>query len=318
MRDKTKYYMEWAMQVINNSDNQIFGTGIRHPWQEYGFDINSNISIFELEGDHRDKSPIQFGDAKDMLMYWENTPKDGTAEKTNRRVILVQDMHPRVVKLLGVLLDIPPRFFLAHCDGFVDLSIIDGAFAKKNRSTYWKVAVPRWRVTPNTIPPGQYYIEAGNFTRQELHKKPQTTYITLKSLVSYWGKSYEPDSWTAVVLMDPFKTYVRPKFPESSDGPACYELPEIKFTREFVQEVLNTGIRSDGPQSSRRSTFDAAVATYGEELDSLPHTKDPFTGTAYIRNIIRSTWESFVVRRSREVHDLIFDDQMEHATISRG
>ncbi|KAI1660014.1 hypothetical protein F4813DRAFT_386886 [Daldinia decipiens] len=319
MREKTKAYKEWALAVVNNTQNPLFREHIRHPWQEFGFDIDSRVCIFEFEGDHRGKDNPQFDDARDMLMHWENTPKDGTSETKNRRIILVQDMHPRIIELLGVKLDIPPHFFLAHCDGFVDLSVIDDAYAKQNSSTYWKVTVPRWRSIPENVPNGDYYVEAGNFSRLELQKNTRLTYASLESLVSYWGKSYEPDSWTAVVLIDPYKTYLRPKSTDSSNTPARYELTDISFNRDFLYEVMNTGIRSDTRQSSQRSTFDAAVAAYGsDQLDKLPHTKDPFTGTMFVRNIIRSAWEDFVIRRAREVHDLIIEDQMEHDTSNSG
>ncbi|OTB02793.1 hypothetical protein M426DRAFT_191755 [Hypoxylon sp. CI-4A] len=319
MREKTRAYKDWALAIINNPDNPLFGSDIRHPWQEYGFDIDSKVNIFEPQGDHRGEVNIQFDDAKDMLMHWENTPKDGTAENINRRIILVQDMHPRIVELLGVVLDIPPHFFLAHCDSFVDLSIIDETYAKQNSSTYWRVEVPRWRHIPDDVPNGDYFVEAGNFSRLELRKSTPATYSRLHSLVSYWGKSYKPNSWTVVILMDPYKTYLRSKPTDDSDISIRYELSDISFHRDFLHEVINTGIGSITCQSSQRSTFDAAVSAYSSgQSNKLTLTDDPFMGTTFVRNIIRSAWEDFVIRREREMHDLIFEDQMEHDTSDVG
>lgn len=196
MRRKTKDYQEWALAIVNDKEVKPFDSTVRHPWMQNGFDINSKISIFQLQGDHTSEC-AQYDGARDLLLHWEQTPKDGSSQSINRRVILVEDMHPRVIELLGVLLDIPPHFFLAHCDEFTELQVIDASYAKQDSSTYWKVPVPRRRLIPASVTPGQYLIEAGNSYRREVEVREETRHVGLRSLVSCWSRSYAPESWTS-------------------------------------------------------------------------------------------------------------------------
>ncbi|XXG99319.1 hypothetical protein Hte_005656 [Hypoxylon texense] len=189
MRAQTKAYMEWAKAVTDtNNETVLFGSGIRHPWQEDGFDIDAKVQIFEVRGDHLGEEQPVFNDAKDLLMHWENTPKD------------------------------------------------------------------------------------------------------------------------AVILIDPYKTYLRPKNPTRIQE--RYECTDISFIRHLFLEVMVTGDRSDTLPPYRRSAFDAAVEAYSS--NTVPDTKDPFTGTLFVRNIIRSSWEDLIVRRAEEVHDMLVDDQTEY------
>ncbi|KAI2606547.1 hypothetical protein GGR54DRAFT_633402 [Hypoxylon sp. NC1633] len=304
MRDKTKAYHEWALAVVNNTEHKLFDTEkIRHPWQE-DYEADWKSQIFELEGDRVDDVGIQFDDARDLFMYLENTPKDGTSN-TNRRIILLEEMHPRIIEFLGVKLDIPPHFFLAHCDEYVDLSIIDRSFAKQDSSTYWKVAVPQHRRISEEVPNGEYHVEAGNFHRTELLRLNKSLLnLHMRSYVSYWGKSYGSDSWTAVILTDP-----RSGSPSRMSD--RYELDDFLWSRDVFHEVINTGIGSDYPQPYQRSIHDAAVTAYS--WSKPQHTKNPFTGTIFIRNIIRPIWEEYVYRQKGNMHDTLLDDRFKRA-----
>lgn len=200
MRQKTKEYQEWALAIVNNQDSRPFNSIVRHPWMQDGFDIASKINIFQLQGDHTSECG-QYADIRDLLLHWEGTPKHGSSQSINRRVILIKDMHPRIIELLGVLLDIPPHFFLAHCDQFSELQVIDAAYAKQDSSIYWKVPVPRQRAIPECVKPGQYLVEAGNCYRQETEVREGSKTVSLHSLVSCWSRSYAPDSWTSKYKM---------------------------------------------------------------------------------------------------------------------
>jgi hypothetical protein len=143
-----------------------------HPWRENveqctPFAINWDIRVFELTGDHCDLpgGPPQFESVRDLLMWWENTPKSDP-ERTNKRTIIIQDMHPRVLELIGVLLDIPPEFFLAHCNESATLTVMDEHYVNDRGSRYWKVPVPRSYHSPNyystRLPNDEYEIKLGN------------------------------------------------------------------------------------------------------------------------------------------------------------
>lgn len=144
MREKTQAYQKRALKALGRG---IIHPNIRHPWKGDGYHGESRMRIFELDGINtgsQDGPPPQFHTAQDLLKYWEKTtPSDGT--QTSRRVIILEDMNMRMIELLGVLLDIPPEFFLAHCSSRMDLGIVDRSGAKKGSSVYWSVEVPQRR-----------------------------------------------------------------------------------------------------------------------------------------------------------------------------
>ncbi|KAI1455317.1 hypothetical protein F4805DRAFT_476850 [Annulohypoxylon moriforme] len=318
MRDQTKAYKEWALATVNGgSQSRCFPDYKWHPWLEFGADVDANINVFELQGDHcNGKVHFQFNNPRDILMHFENTSKGGTSGKPNRRMILLQGMHPRIVELLGVKLDIPPHFFLAHCDRFVDLHIIDETYAKKSSSVYWRVPVPRRCDVPDDLIKGDYYVEAGNISRGEHELCPGGS-SSFENFVSYWGKNYESDSWTIVILIDPYKIYLRSASDSPSNTLARYEMGSSTSRPGTLQEVMNSGIGSNTCQWFQRSTLDAMVAAYSfEQLNKLPLTKDPFTGTTIVRNIIRSAWQGYVLTLDAKTFDLIIDDDVEHPSNS--
>ncbi|KAF5233689.1 hypothetical protein FAUST_7940 [Fusarium austroamericanum] len=176
-----------------------------------------------------------------MLLYYENSSKNEEPKQTNRRLFIVEDLHPRLMEILGVLLDIPPEFFLAHCEEFPNLSVSNPSGTALGSSSYWKVPVPRRYDLPRSCcqppPDGQYYAKLGNFNRGETPLGKGIQWVGLTSIVSYWGKPYGKDSWT-----------------------------------------FNT-------------------------------TKDPFSSTIFVRNIVRSIWGEFVYRQTTDVHDVQINDE---------
>jgi hypothetical protein len=109
-------------------------------------------------------------------------------------------MHPRVLELLGLLLDIPPEFFLAHCEEFCTFSVVDKRNANDRGSTYWKAPVPRHFLSPNyhskNLPThGKHVVKSGNIIRGWTSGVPPR-FVSYTSFVSYWANCYGKDSWT--------------------------------------------------------------------------------------------------------------------------
>ncbi|KKP02480.1 hypothetical protein THAR02_05435 [Trichoderma harzianum] len=130
MKQKTMAYAERARRI---AETEMLKEDTTHPWKEVPHSVSCTYYIYEFEGDHvgLENGPPMFSNPRDEFMYWENTPKDGTAEKRNRRIIILEDVSARLAEMLGILLDIPPEFFLAHCDESVDLNIMDEQYIKQ-------------------------------------------------------------------------------------------------------------------------------------------------------------------------------------------
>ncbi|KAK4069934.1 uncharacterized protein Triagg1_6729 [Trichoderma aggressivum f. europaeum] len=131
MKQKTMAYAERARRI---AENEMLKEETSHPWKEVPHSVSCTYQIYEFEGDHVDleNGPPTFSNPRDEFMYWESTAKDGLAEKRNRRIIILEDVSARLAEMLGILLDIPPEFFLAHCDESVDLNIMD-----EHLISYW-------------------------------------------------------------------------------------------------------------------------------------------------------------------------------------
>lgn len=175
--------------------------GKNHPWRENARHSPWKLRIFDLEGGRRDLSsgPREFENARDLLLHWEGASKEGATEKRKRRVIVLEDLSPRIAELLGVLLDIPPEFFLAHCNGSGELSVVNKQLFKQGSTKYWKVAVPQTRSLSRGIN-GTYRLVCGSFNRNSGMLEEGYTGHTLhfNSYVSYWASSHEAQSWTGV------------------------------------------------------------------------------------------------------------------------
>ncbi|KAJ4251008.1 hypothetical protein NW762_011658 [Fusarium torreyae] len=309
LKQQTKDCAERAQQVV--SEGYILDH-IWHPWLGNNpFPINNRIRIFEFGGDHCDlpEGPLQFDTTKDLLVYWENTPKDGTAGKTNRRVIILEDMHPRVIELLGVLLDIPPEFFLAHCEEFADLSVVDSLGESTGSSVRWKVPVPQRRDLPYQPEDGIYQLRLGNMSRSEVVINKSVGFVQLSSFVSYWGKEYDTDSWTAVILTDPHQCNLDPMDKELLGNQSPVELTDWTPARDISREFRLGSALDDTARQHRQPIFDTIVRAYDE--GDLRKCVDPFSATIFTRHTIRSIWEEFVIRALLGVDDIEFEDGRE-------
>ncbi|KAJ8124893.1 hypothetical protein O1611_g8747 [Lasiodiplodia mahajangana] len=213
MQEQTKKYREWALSVINDVDSPLLPPSARHPWQDQVFNLDEKVCIFERIGDenrHDNKEHLSPNDVKEKLLQWERTPSNSTGGQNNGRIIILQDLHPRIIELLGVKLGIPPHFFLAHCFNQLNLSVIDSNHSKRDDSTYWKVRVPRaLKFMTLDVPYGDCYLESGSIIRDTALIRSPVRTVLFSNVVSCWTKVTDPNSWTAVILMDPHKTYAR-------------------------------------------------------------------------------------------------------------
>ncbi|WXC50341.1 hypothetical protein QX201_010000 [Fusarium graminearum] len=303
MKIQTRAYAHRVSEALNG------GFLLRqywHPWrQDIPYKIRCTIKVHEFMGDHHGIKV--FDDPKEMLLYYENSSKNEEPKQTNRRLFIVEDLHPRLMEILGVLLDIPPEFFLAHCEEFPSLSVSNPSGTALGSSSYWKVPVPRRYDLPRSCcqppPDGQYYAKLGNFNRGETPLGKGIQWVGLTSVVSYWGKPYGKDSWTSVVLIDPHRCKLESKWAPtiSLDLVDCNGLRDI--TREF-----RLGSSFDKiVQSHKQRIYDATVDAYDNH--KVNTTKDPFSSTIFVRNIVRSIWEEFVYRQITDVHDVQINDE---------
>ncbi|KAM0511558.1 hypothetical protein ACHAPE_009708 [Trichoderma viride] len=196
MKEKAKAYAKRAAAVAKE---MLFE--LNHPWKQDAHHSPWRFRFIDLERGCRSLScDNEFEKARDLLLDWESTRKKGGVGERNRCVILLEDLSPRIAELLGVLLDIPPDFFLFHSKGYGELSVVDKQLSKRGRSKYWKVAVPQMRSLPQTgLPPaterGSYQVACGSFVRDTDEFKDHTIEFNFDSHVSYWANSYGHGSW---------------------------------------------------------------------------------------------------------------------------
>jgi hypothetical protein len=202
MKVKTRDYGERARAVVQT---RFPLERFWHPWRDnvdLDFDFDLDIKIYEPTKVHFGVpgGQSQLREIRDLLMARRYASGDGSTSQPNKRIVVIRDMHPRVLELLGVLLEIPPEFFLAHCEELATLSVVDEHYATNRGLTYWKVSVPRAYRIPDdhaitTSKEQIYSIKMGNVNRGYAYLP--TRYISFSSFVSYWAKCYGEGSWTS-------------------------------------------------------------------------------------------------------------------------
>lgn len=308
IRGKTEAYYERVMKALAT---RLVKKDTRHPWMNHDTPVDCKIRIFELY--NRSSLPsrsIHIHNPQELLEYWENTSADDIAEGTRQRVIILEDMNPRSAELLGVMLDIPPEVFLAHCEEFSDLSVVDRSCAKRGSSTYWKVRVPQKRSLPEGFggPYGACYLESGTFDRGGLILTEDISYFSFQSVVSYWGKAHEDGSWTAVLMIDPHTAHLRIQPSDSATTRVCLE--DWEPVRTLCHEVMLDCSEIETVQPYERSMFKAIEDAHS--CAEMTVTDDPFSATIFARNFIRATWEEHICRDEWSVHDTLFEDERQH------
>lgn len=197
MLEKTKAYQERAKKAI---ENDIISPWIPNPWTidngDDQPDIPWRLCVIEFAADDA-PSAHHFGSPRELLKHWQSASSD--ARTARRRVVILEDMDARMVELLGVLLDIPPEFFLAHCSTGLELSVVDRFYSKKRSSHYWKVEMPRIASIPAGVYDSlaQYPLYSGSFWRYAMTIRTTANPLDFESPVSYWGSNTHDDgSWT--------------------------------------------------------------------------------------------------------------------------
>lgn len=173
---------------------------MNHPWKANACPSSWKFRIFDLKDSSRVLSSGDELAVRDVLLRWQSTRNNGAVGERKRSIILLEDLNPRIAELLGVLLDIPPEFFLAHCSLEGELSVVNKQLSKQGNSKYWKVAVPQGRLFPRRMDPGRYQTFCGSLYRGGVTvRKPVKWNSTFNSYVSYWASHmYGVDSWTGV------------------------------------------------------------------------------------------------------------------------
>ncbi|KAI0514632.1 hypothetical protein F5B22DRAFT_647387 [Xylaria bambusicola] len=276
MRERTEKYRKRALSIAQNIGLSS------HLWTYSSSSPAQKIGIFENKNDQHDQSEnhsASLNDVRERIVQWEDALRHRKDNKSNGRVILLEgpELSPRLLELLGVILNIPPHFFLGHNCGDWHHSAID-AYFKQDTSMYWKVQVP---LVPQTVS-----VEPGLRQIGQFHVIQKTTTY---NNVSYWTRSFDHNSWTAVILVDA---------KDSKRGPSYrYGTRSISMKTSFHEILETAATKSDYMYQS--SIFGAVVASYS--TSKIPTTNDPFEGSILIRNIIRSCWEEVVASLAAQI-----------------
>ncbi|KAF2017857.1 hypothetical protein BU24DRAFT_420919 [Aaosphaeria arxii CBS 175.79] len=311
MEKQTRAYQARATSAVQNrlfAPQSQVARAIRHPWMEGASSGTSRLQIFEVEGNLSGVTDERSADnsVRDLLMDWTSAPEEavpGQGTRVTRRIIIVEDLIPRIAELLGVRLDIPPEFFLAHCDEFVNLSIVDATCTVQS-GKYWRVPIPQRRALPVNFsgPYGIWHLECGVFGRQDALLSEAVGSLRYMSHASCWATTYGDGSWTILVLLDPHQAIIRRK-----ENPShCIELQNYPYLRKLCAEVFPSASGDAPTWPDHRPIFDALVKAHSE----VPITvdSDPFSGTTYLRNLVRSSWDERIRRNELGVHDQLYQD----------
>ncbi|KAJ8110877.1 hypothetical protein OPT61_g6395 [Boeremia exigua] len=268
---------------------------------DHGGTIDANM--FELTAKPGSLPP--FEDLCDLLMYATSPPVQG---KLCRRIIIMENIGQRYAEILGVRLDIPPEFFFAHCRETLDLSVVDETITAQH-GRYWRVPVPQRRLLPADKDQltGAWYLESGFFYREKVEISENSgTRIDFESQVSFWATDYGSGSWTVLLLVDPFQTNLLYK----QDLEKVLNLCRHEFLGRYRTEVLASGSEDLPVQAEHRSIHDTLVKAH--EVDMVNHTSTPSSGTAFVRNLVRSSWEERIHRAEWELYDQMYTDDANH------
>lgn len=111
---------------------------------------------------------------------------------------------------------------------------------------------------------------------------------------------------TVVLLVDPFERILR-----SDENPEATmkTIPRL-FTSRLATEVLPSATADLMLQSETRSLYDGIVSAH--VAVAIQHDRRPFSGTAFVRNLVRAAWEEMLYRTEWHIHDDLIKDGHEH------
>lgn len=196
MLTAAEQYEKRIHELVNNG---LVKDTFRNPWQREIYRYNfPKVSVRVFSG-HVGPSNFQ-GNQKEIFYHYDQG-RDNESSEPFRRLILLEDVDPRFAELLGVELDIPPEFWLAHCDGTCHLNTVDGMLNHQGRSTYWRVPVPQTRFLPHddNRETGEYYIETGAFDRFSQQVNEHDSIVRFEGFISFWGKKHD-NGWTGMFI----------------------------------------------------------------------------------------------------------------------
>ncbi|KAF7876841.1 uncharacterized protein EAF02_008061 [Botrytis sinoallii] len=230
------------------------------------------VCLFELEGSslQSKNQPQHSQSARDLRFYLMNSRVDQSSSEMQKRLIILEDIDPRFAELLGVMLEIPPAFFISHYHRDINLSILDRTYAQTKNSKCWKTAIPRC----STLNPlkddfedyeGDYNLFAGNFFRRPIWNQEMGDFLHFHSVMSYWGQQLGDSSWTI---------NTRPKNPWYQqvllDPPNSYT---IASNRECMYDFLTAVLHEDISKAWSKLTVHRRSKEYGSD-DSESETSD--------------------------------------------
>lgn len=312
MKERTKAYAMKAAAVANKMCRNR-----NHPWQEDPRRNSWRLRIFDLEGGfHSFSCDNDFDKVRDLLLSWESTRKGDALgnnaagdRRRSRYVILLEDLSPRVAELLGVLLEIPPEFFLSHCEGTNELSIVDKQMFKKGGLKYWKVAVPQVRDVSRAPKGGSYRLLCGFMDRSTHELNENVTRVSYYNYVSYWANSYGDGSWIAVIITDIHSCHLE-SHPSNPNHPDTIHLQNTDVFYTNYREIRLDSAEDEMTQPHERSFFDAVANSYDNTPPEFPD--DPFSATCVVRNCIRAVWEQRVCWEQNVIESTAWEIVWQH------
>lgn len=172
-----------------------------HPWIDNDVPrCVPRLCLFELEGSSlkSKNQPQHFQSARDLRSYFMKSRVDQSSSETQKRLIILEDIDPRSAELLGIVLDIPPAFFISHYHRNINLSTVNRTYAQTKKSKCWKIAIPRY----STVNPlevnhkGFCDLFSGNSIRGRYWGRLPNNIIFYDNMISYWGQQLGESSWT--------------------------------------------------------------------------------------------------------------------------
>ncbi|KAF7924289.1 uncharacterized protein EAE98_007340 [Botrytis deweyae] len=310
MLEKAKSY---GIQARKLGDRLRWSTVGNHAWMDNEIPrCVPRVCLFELEGSslQSKNQPQHFQSARDLRFYFMNSRVDQSSSETQKRLIILEDIDPRFAELLGVMLEIPPAFFISHYHRDINLRLLDRTYAQTKNSKCWKTAIPRCSTLDllkddHEDYEGDYNLFAGNFFRRPILNEEMGGILHFHSVMSYWGQQLGDSSWTTVLLVDSPKTYLLPAKAHLQD-PAqnAIHLVNTRPKNPWYQQVLLDPPNSYTIASNRGCMYDFLTAAH--KGSGYEYSENPFSATVYARNFVRAAWEVNVARLSHSSYFFVY------------
>ncbi|KAF5007115.1 hypothetical protein FDECE_6546 [Fusarium decemcellulare] len=291
-----------------------------HPWKEYDRAWEPRLRIFHLDqgvGNYTTPNLDRRSNSNHLWQDLEEAFGEEARPKPCRRLVLLEGMDPRIAEALGIKLNIPPEFWVAHGRQEDQLTLLNPSGVQHTSSTYWKVLAPMCfsivrgkEISTTTI----FDLFIGNCNHGPYILTPEDLIVHANTRVSFWGK-YTADGWIAFILMDASVGFLRPTNTSAAEALGTVLLQAAGM------DSYSRGPRNIyavvGSQSSENriispydlTLWDMAIPAY--EKETIITTDDPFSSTTIIRNFIYCKWENYIHKRYA-VRDTIWVSGIDH------